>query len=1204
MLYGAYMPQNIPGRLTSLLGALLLVFCAITVIDLSSSPVSTVAAISGEISTNTIWIADQTIDGNLYVKSGVTLEIDEGISVFFKGYCSLTINGTLTVKGTKDKPVQFTTTNPTPSAGDWNMIYCNPDSECDMQNATVSYAERGLVLDGPAQFTVRHSAFTNMAKYGILAKDTQFGDISNCTFDGIGQSAVIADNCQEIDILGNAMNKIGNNGIELLNGTWAADLYYNTITNCSICGISVFNSDAHAICLNDISTCGNGIDRGGIYLDGSYGTYIEFNDIINNSGPGVFISGLSGGGMSYDSVYENTIQGNSLGGILALMTDNLTLQDNTMSVNDLWDISVDLAVDLQVLGNQLYDCQGAQCLRVRNSSAGDISYNTITSGAGPGIELKDCHDLDISWNTVAGCSADGVSIVDTGYCGVYDNTISMNTDSGLHLVNSHDIWLGINNVSNNFFSPLRLESSVDIYSDNDTFKGVPPSTIQIKSGSSIEFFNGTFDHDSVLVDPNSDMKAYYYLFANVVNEAGNPLSCNITVMDNESNPISYSGTDKVSWLCLMGYQVISGKYDMGMEPYTITATHGSGQAARNIDMGRACVFMTLQVFHPPDASDVPSNISFPEGSSYTSILGTLVNGNEPITLSVGPSENLTTIVSGNNLKLEIQPNDPDWNGFEALNLTFTDVYGTNTYRTMNVTVEPVNDLPVIMPQIDDVHAQEGVGTIFLNLSKNSVDKDLLYEGDTLRWYLVPLSDQIEVVGNNETDNLTLIVKGKDFFGSIQVIVHLFDSHGANASQMINVLIDNVNDPPVIETIPDQVTDLAGILVLDLTDKVSDIDDPLEALKIWCLSKYSKVSGIVISFNYSAAKFKEENVTVVVTDNHPGENSDSVTFKVRVNISAPPADDDIIDDDINVTDDDINVTDDDINVTDDDVDDDINVTDDDVDDDVNEDDGLSTYLIVLIIAVIILLLIGVGVVIFYVMRRKKREPEPVAQGPGRSVEAEVETSDVFKQRELAKAMGTKKAEPIEQMPPVEAAPDLAPLTPPGIEAMPSDDPYADGPGARTLAQPPESKPLLALPPAQIFEAEFEDMPKVDEIFISTKSGLLLKHFSYKETTVIDSDILSSMFTVIQNFIADSFGKRKVNLKQLTFGEFNILIDQGEYITAVIISSDKDVEKLEKPLHMMIQDLEFVNGDTFKDWDGSSDSLLGMQDCVNKLVNGGY
>jgi hypothetical protein len=148
-----------------------------------------------------------------------------------------------------------------------------------------------------------------------------------------------------------------------------------------------------------------------------------------------------------------------------------------------------------------------------------------------------------------------------------------------------------------------------------------------------------------------------------------------------------------------------------------------------------------------------------------------------------------------------------------------------------------------------------------------------------------------------------------------------------------------------------------------------------------------------------------------------------------------------------------------------------------------------------------------------------------------------------------------------------------------------------------------RPMLALPPAEVFEGQFKNIPKVDEIFVITEDGILLRHFSYMDTTLVDEDILSSMLTVIQNFITDSFGKKGA-LKQLRLGEFNILISQGEVLNVVAISTEADLDALEKPVSKMIKVIEEINKDVLPDWDGNPENLHGIEDCVTKLVNGEY
>jgi hypothetical protein len=161
----------------------------------------------------------------------------------------------------------------------------------------------------------------------------------------------------------------------------------------------------------------------------------------------------------------------------------------------------------------------------------------------------------------------------------------------------------------------------------------------------------------------------------------------------------------------------------------------------------------------------------------------------------------------------------------------------------------------------------------------------------------------------------------------------------------------------------------------------------------------------------------------------------------------------------------------------------------------------------------------------------------------------------------------------------------------------DDPYK-------AAFPASSAPgQLALPPAQIFDSNFAKIAKIDELFVINKDGLLLRHFTYVDTTMVDKDVLSGMLTVIQNFVADSFGG-KGTLKELKLGDYHILICTGKELSIVAISSAGKLDSLEKPITKMIGVIEEQNKDVWDSWDGTLDSLKGISENVNMLVKGEY
>jgi parallel beta-helix repeat protein len=261
-----------------------------------------------------------------------------------------------------------------------------------------------------------------------------------------------------------------------------------------------------------------------------------------------------------------------------------------------------------------------------------------------------------------------------------------------------------------------------------------------------------------------------------------------------------------------------------------------------------------------------------------------------------------------------------------------------------------------------------------------------------------------------------------------------------------------------------------------------------------------------------------------------------------------------------------------------------------DDDDSDDDNSNLIMYSMIpLGIIVLIIIIVIIVIISKKVTDLGEPPPES---GEAIDAEVAEKDVFDEKKIEKATRPKrgKAKPMvidQEEEEMLAEPEL------------SAEPELVAPDVTAAIDAP-----LALPPAKIFEAEFEGRPTVDEVFLITRDGLLLHHFSYQDTSLVDKDILSAMLTVIQNFVTDSFGKEERSLKNLGFGDFHILIVPGKQLSAVVISPDKNVDTMENGVNRMLQEIEANNEGALKDWDGDRDRIVGVEPCVEKMVNDGY
>ena len=288
-----------------------------------------------------------------------------------------------------------------------------------------------------------------------------------------------------------------------------------------------------------------------------------------------------------------------------------------------------------------------------------------------------------------------------------------------------------------------------------------------------------------------------------------------------------------------------------------------------------------------------------------------------------------------------------------------------------------------------------------------------------------------------------------------------------------------------------------------------------------------------------------------------------------------------------------------------------------------------------IPLLLLLMITVVIVIVIVMRRKRGKTDdeaetnpssptsrsrPVSAG---SMEAEVDGQDIFKakmERDLLKKNQPRVTQPMASAQPVDASlapqsegPDLSPPAmagPVGIESVPAPelaqeaathlagwdigDEMKINEGART--------PLM-LPPATVFQLEEESAVDVDEVFIITNTGIMLNHYVKTESTRIDEDILAGMLSAVQSFIKDST-KRKSELKQLRLGDFDILVEKGDNITAVAFTTSKEASAIIKQLRRLVDDIEGSEAETLRNWDGNVETMTHINDYTFKFMNGQY
>ncbi|MCK4757125.1 MAG: AAA family ATPase, partial [Thermoplasmata archaeon] len=138
---------------------------------------------------------------------------------------------------------------------------------------------------------------------------------------------------------------------------------------------------------------------------------------------------------------------------------------------------------------------------------------------------------------------------------------------------------------------------------------------------------------------------------------------------------------------------------------------------------------------------------------------------------------------------------------------------------------------------------------------------------------------------------------------------------------------------------------------------------------------------------------------------------------------------------------------------------------------------------------------------------------------------------------------------------------------------------------------------------------EEQTSFDEIFLISKTGLLMNHLSNLEGEAIDEDILSSMLTAVQDFVKDSFGdgenmEQKGGLGRLEYQNKKVLLEHGNHVFMAAVVSGEEHPVMMKDLQTGLIGLESDFGDIIRDWDGDLDEIEGTSVILQAMTDKKY
>ena len=252
------------------------------------------------------------------------------------------------------------------------------------------------------------------------------------------------------------------------------------------------------------------------------------------------------------------------------------------------------------------------------------------------------------------------------------------------------------------------------------------------------------------------------------------------------------------------------------------------------------------------ASDIDANV-VNETLTYTGL-------NTPSWLSVSSSGLLTGTPTNNDV------------GTHSVTVQVTDSSGATDTRTFSLTVNNVNDAPVFN-FTPPSNTNEDVA---FSLQLSATDPDALNGVATLTYSEVTLPSWLSL-------SATGLLQGtptNDNVGTHNIVVRVTDEAGVSAEKSFNLTVNNVNDPPTLEEIPDASINEEAAFNYQLTAADVDVNDLLSFsgvnLPSWLsLSQTGLLSGTPDDPNVGT-----HSVTVQVADSSGVTHTR--TFSLTVN----------------------------------------------------------------------------------------------------------------------------------------------------------------------------------------------------------------------------------------------------------------------------------------------------------------------------------
>ncbi|HEX9567169.1 MAG TPA: hypothetical protein VGA48_06180, partial [Thermoplasmata archaeon] len=124
--------------------------------------------------------------------------------------------------------------------------------------------------------------------------------------------------------------------------------------------------------------------------------------------------------------------------------------------------------------------------------------------------------------------------------------------------------------------------------------------------------------------------------------------------------------------------------------------------------------------------------------------------------------------------------------------------------------------------------------------------------------------------------------------------------------------------------------------------------------------------------------------------------------------------------------------------------------------------------------------------------------------------------------------------------------------------------------------------------------------ISELFIITKAGILIRHYSDTLRTDLDRDILSGMLVAVQEFVKQTLSSKAGNLDELRYGTYTVHFVRGLHTIAAAVAKDLDAEHVKYAVSDALQDFEDRYAGILPTWNGDVSEFAGIDECFEKVL----